>query len=165
MNKLKIGGRFVLEIWRKGRLHKRHLFHNGVTTDGLNDLLDVGFMGGGQHTDWYFGLINGATAPTLAAADTMASHSGWTEITDYDEASRRDWNPVASGDNLIVNTVYPSFTINASVTVAGVFITSNSTKGGTSGTLWSTGLFDNGNAALESGDILKTYYELGAAGS
>jgi hypothetical protein len=165
MSKLKIGGRFVVEIWRKERMIKRLLFHNGVTTEGLNDLLSVGFRGGGQHTDWYFGLIDGTVAPTLSPADTMSSHAGWSENTNYDESARQDWNPVQSSDKYIVNTTYPSFTMNASVTIAGAFITSSSTKGGTGGTLWSTGLFANGNAALESSDILKTYYELTAASS
>lgn len=161
----KIGGWFVIEQWRNGKLIAKRRIKNGITTGGLNDLLGVAFRNQSQHSDWYFGLIDGASTPTLAAADTMSSHAGWSENTDYDEATRNDWNPVQSGNGIIVNTTYPSFTINASVVIAGCFITTDDTVGGTSGILWSTGLFANGNAALESGDILKTYYELTAAGS
>jgi hypothetical protein len=160
-----IGGWFVIEVWRKGKLISKRAIKNGVTTSGLNDLLGVAFRGQSQHSDWYFGLIDGASTPTLSAADTMSSHTGWSENTAYDESSRQDWNPVQSGDGKIVNTVYPTFTINLTATIAGAFITSSNAKAGTSGTLWATGLFANGNAALESGDILKTYYELTANGS
>jgi len=165
MDKFGIGGWFVIEHWRKGKLLSKRAIKNGVTTGGLNDLLGVAFRSQSQHADWYFGLIDGASTPTLSAADTMSSHSGWSENTDYDESTRREWNPVQSGDGKIVNTVYPSFTINATAVIAGCFITTSNAKSGTSGVLWSTGLFANGNASLEAGDVLKTYYELTATGS
>lgn len=160
-----IGGWFVIEQWRCGKLIAKRRIKNGITTVGLNDLLGVAFRNQTQRADWYFGLIDGASAPTLSAADTMSSHAGWSENTDYDESDRNDWNPVQSGNGKIVNTVYPSFTINDTIVIAGCFITSSDVKGGTGGILWSTGLFANGNASLESGDVLKTYYELTAAGS
>ncbi len=163
--KFKIGGYFVIEHWRKGILLGTERIKNGVTIEGLNDLLGVGFRAQSQHSNWYFGLISGAAAPTLLESDTMASHAGWSEITDYTESARLAWVPVQSADKVIVNTAYPAFTINATVSVAGAFIASSSTKGGSTGVLWSTGLFANGTAAKESGDVLKTYYELTAAGS
>jgi len=165
MSNFKIGGRFVIEQWRDGKLLTTRYIKNGITTGGLNDLLGVAFRNQSQHANWYFGLIDGASTPTLSAADTMSSHSGWSENIDYDETSRRDWDPVQSGNGKIVNTAYPTFTINDTVVIAGCFITSDNTVGGSSGILWSTGLFSNGNSALEAGDILKTYYELAASGS
>jgi hypothetical protein len=165
MSRFKIGGWFVVEQWRHGKLIKKHRIKNGITTGGLNDLLGVAFRNQTQHAAWYFGLIDGASPPTLSAGDIMSSHSGWTENVDYSDASRLVWTPVTSGDAKIINTSYPTFNINATITVAGCFITSDNTKSGTSGILWSTGLFANGNVSLESGDALKTYYELTAAGA
>jgi len=165
MSKLTIGGRFGVEHYRKGILIARHQFKNGVTIEGLDDLLGVAFRNQTQIPNWYFGLINNAGTPVLSSSDTMASHAGWAESADYDELTRRDWTPSVSGDAKIVNTSYPTFTINTTVTIAGIFIASDDTKSGSSGVLWSTGFFDNGTIALVTADVLKTYYELTAASS
>ncbi len=162
---MKIGGRFGIEQYRGGVLIARHLAKNGVTTEGLNDILGAAFRNQTQHSNWYFGLIDGAVAPTLAAADTMSAHAGWSENVDYDEVARQSWTPVQSGDGKIVNTTYPTYTSNAVGVIAGVFIVSDDTKSGTAGVLWSTGTFENGNASLGIGDIFKPYYELTATGS
>jgi hypothetical protein len=159
-----VGGYFGILHYRDGILLNEYRIKNGITNEGLNDLLSSAFIGTTQHT-WYFGLIDGATSPTLDPGDTMASHPGWSENTDFNESPRRTWSPVSSGVGKIVNTSYPEHTMNASATIAGAFITSDSTKGGTAGVLWSTALFSNGSVELESGDVLKTYYELTAVGS
>lgn len=159
--KLKVGGQFTVEHWRQGKIIDKRSFHNGVTAEGLYDILDIMFVGGTQHSDWFFGLIEGAS-PTLVAGDTMSSHAGWTENTDYNESVRGDYNPTLTLAT-IYNATHPSFTMNASATISGVFITSDNTPGGTSGKLWATGLFEDGNLSVESSDIVKTYYELTAS--
>jgi hypothetical protein len=51
--------------------------------------------------------------------------------------------------------------MNASGTVKGIFITSNNTKSGTSGKLWSTALF-SADVPVVNGDQLKITYTLNA---
>src|SRR5690606_19125557 len=72
---------------RHGSVKWLESFDNLVTTAGKNHLLDVAFKAGSQITSWYVGLISGSS-PTIAGTDTLASHDGWTEFTDYDEATR-----------------------------------------------------------------------------
>jgi hypothetical protein len=50
-----------------------------------------------------------------------------------------------------------TFTINASATLYGLFISSVSTKSGTTGTLWATAAFTS-TKAVSSGDTLKITY-------
>ena len=62
--------------------------HNLVVNVGLNDILDKYFKGALLTQLVHFvGLTDGT--PTIAAGDTMASHVGWVEVADYDEATRQ----------------------------------------------------------------------------
>ena len=137
---------------------------NLVVDVGLNHYLDATLGGSSQITSWFLGL-KGAGAP--AAGDTMASHAGWSEVTAYSEANRQAWtkNGVASGKS-ITNSASPArFTSNANGTsVAGAFLTSSNTKGGTTGTLMAAGNFalaktiDNG----ETLDVTATFTQAAA---
>jgi hypothetical protein len=52
-----------------------------------------------------------------------------------------------------------TFTINATVTVGGAFLTSDNTKGGTSGVLFSAADFESpGDRAVVSGDTVTVTY-------
>ncbi len=66
-----------------GGLKWKDEIHNIVATVGKNALLDVffgtGVQGAGK-TTWFMGLAN--SSPTVAAGDTMSSHSGWAEKTE-----------------------------------------------------------------------------------
>lgn len=134
-------------------------FPNGLTTAGINHMNDVTFRGASQNASWYLGLIANSGFTTVAAADTSSSHSGWTEDQNYSEATRVAWAPEASASGLLVNAAAREFTINAAATIKGIFISSSNTKGGTAGTLFSTGLFPSVNT-LPIGAVLKIYYEL-----
>lgn len=128
-------------------------FHNLVTNAGLNHILDAVLVAGTQITAWYVGLMS--STPTAAAADTMASHGGWTEVTAYDEAARQAFTPGSVASQSVNNSASKAvFTISSSVTVGGAFLVSNSTKGGTTGTLYSAGAFSGGNRALVDDDVL-----------
>jgi hypothetical protein len=139
-----------------GNVKWREEQHNLVVNEGLDHILSSTLAGGTQITTWYIGLTDGT--PTLAAGDTMSSHAGWAEVTDYDEAARQTWSAGAVSSQSVDNSgTVASFSINASVTVGGVFMVSDSTKGGTAGTLYSEVAFGS-DRSLSSGDTLEITY-------
>ena len=137
---------------------------NMVSTAGFNYLLDAGFHSGTQVTAWYQGLIANGTI-TLAAADTMGSHSGWTEFTSYSESTRQQWTVGAASGGANTNSTAVTFTINATGSqVYGFFITSVNTKSGTTGTLWCTGAFSQVRYPV-TGQAMKFTYTITGASS
>ena len=133
---------------------------NQVTTVGLNYLLNVAFHNDTVVATWYIGLV--ATGGTYSAADTMASNS-WTEYTAYSETNRQTWTEDLAAGGSITNSTTVDFSMNATGTVAGMFLTSDSTKSGTAGTLWTTLNFSGGNQSVSNGDTLKVTYTLTAS--
>lgn len=134
---------------------------NLVTTVGKNDLLDKYLSGSAYTAAWFLGLVDGGSTPTYAAADTAASHSGWTESTAYSNANRPtpSFNAASGGSKATTAT---AFNINATATIAGVFLISNNTKGGTTGILYSCGNFTGGNRAVANLDTLNVTYTASA---
>jgi hypothetical protein len=126
-----------------------------VCTAGKNDLLTQYFKGSAYTATWYVGLVDGGTTPTYNAADTMASHAGWTENVGYSNASRVTWTGGAVSGGSVDNSASPaSFNMNATGTIAGSFMANNSTKSGTTGTLYSEASFTQGSRSVLSGDTL-----------
>jgi len=132
---------------------------NGIVDVGLNHILETQFHSGSQVTTWYIGLIDNASFSALANADTMASHAGWIESADYSEATRPAWTPGTASSRQITNASTVDFSINATKTIKGIFITTNNTKSGTTGTLWSTAAFGS-TVGVANGDSLKVTYTL-----
>ncbi len=158
---VKFKGRFDVKIFDKnGKLKKKLTAHNGVVNVGKDTILGVMFNAATQITAWFTGLINNSPSPTLAATDTMASHSGWVESQDYSEATRPAWPEDAPASQQITNSTAVVFSINATVTIAGFFLNSINIKGGATGTLWCTALFDGGAQAVISGDTIEVTYTL-----
>ena len=60
----------------QGNLKWADSIKNLVVTEGKNSMLDEYFEGSGYSAAWYLGLVDGATSPTYAAGNTLASHSG-----------------------------------------------------------------------------------------
>lgn len=134
-------------------------FWNGITTAGINNLFNVYFGATSKAAAWYMGLIASSGYSALAAADTMSSHAGWTEETsNYSQATRPQWTPASASGGSVSNSSSVDFTITGSVTVKGIFIVNESTKSGTTGTLWATALFTSGDQALVNGQTLKVTY-------
>jgi len=71
-----------------GNLRWEETFKNLVVNVGKTDLLNKYFAGTAYTAAWYLGLVDGGTSPTYNAADTMASHAGWTENTGYSQGAR-----------------------------------------------------------------------------
>lgn len=160
---LTLRGMYTLEIVRHGRTVDFLTACNDVTNAGLNHILETQFRAGSQVTTWYLGLINNAGGPVLANADTLASHSGWTEFTDY-SGDRKAWTPDAASGGVMSNSTSVDFTMTGSGTIAGLFLASVSS--GTGGTLWSTALFTgDATAAVIATDVLKLTYTINAVRS
>lgn len=156
-DQIKATGFFEVEVIRKGKTIF-HEFFNGVTNEGLNNMLGVTFHGDTQQTAWYLLLIGATSFSTLAAGDTMASHAGWAETVAYSESTRQQWTCGAAASKSITNSTAVTFTISVDNTVVkGIGATSDNTKSGTTGKLWSTGLFSADQTFL-NGDQLKITY-------
>ena len=134
-------------------------FQNIVTTVGKNELLDKGLAGSGYTAAWYMGLISSTSYTTgVAVGDTMGSHGGWAEDTAYTEGARPTsaWSAAAAGSKALSSSL--TFSINGSTTIKGCFMTTIATKGGTTGVLYSAGLFSGGDKVVSSGDTLSVSY-------
>lgn len=156
---LGLRGVFAFQLLRNGLVIAEHAFNNLVTTAGKNSLLDVGFRNQTQLPNWYIGLVNNSGWTAFDVTDTMASHAGWTEFTTYSQSTRVAWSPAAAAAGSISNSTPAQFDMTGSGTLKGIFIASNNTKSGTSGTLWSAGAF-SGLVNVENADQLKITYTL-----
>ena len=148
---------FIAQLVRKGRVIATTGGHNGVTIVGKNHMLDVVFGAASPVTQidpWYIGLINQSPTPTLAEADTLSSHSGWSEFTSY-SGNRQAWTDADASAKVKGTTTVSTFTISATGDVHGIFVCSVAT--GTSGVLWATGSFD-ASLPVVSADELKITY-------
>lgn len=161
-----LGDFFEVECFDKhGNSKWVDTIHNLVVNVGLNDSLDEYFKGSAYTAVHYCGLTDGT--PTVAAADTMASHTGWAEVVAYSETARETmvWGTVAS-QSVNNDANKASFSINAdSTTIGGAFICTDDTKSGTSGILYGGGAFTAGDKALDDGDTLNVTVTASASAS
>ena len=130
-----------------------------LTTEGMNEILDDALK---DNDAVYIGLVDNAGFTAYAEGDTAAQNggtNGWTENTDYDEATRPAWGPDAASGGAITNSTTVDYSINATVTILGAAAFDNSTKGGTGGNLMMEGDFSGGTASLVSGNTLKVTFQ------
>lgn len=146
----------------KGNLKWEETVENLVVNEGLNDLLDKYLKGSAYSAAFYVGLCDGT--PTIAAADVMNSHAGWTEPTAYSEANRPALTLGSVASQSVDNSASKaSFSINGTVTVGGAFVTTNNTKGGTTGTLYGAAALSESDRSLVNLDTLNVTVTLTAA--
>jgi hypothetical protein len=159
----KAGGVFTVQCLDKdGNLKWEDEVPNLVVNEGLQDMNNKYFKGSGYTAGWYMGLILGpGSGTTIAAGNTLASHAGWTEYTDY--AGNRPaitfGTPTTADPSVITNSAAPtSFSISGSGgTIAGAFVCS--VTSGTSGILFSASDFQSpGDRVVVSGDTLNVTY-------
>ena len=162
LNGTRVGGVFTATCYDKdGNLKWEASFHNLVVNVGLKDMNEKYLTGSSYTAAWYLGLVN--SGGTYAAADTMSSHAGWTENTGYSQSTRpaATFGTSTTADPSVIATSSAStFSINATSTIGGAFLTSDNTKSGTSGILFSVGNFTGGNRSVVSGDTLNVSYQL-----
>jgi len=133
----------------------REIHDNLIVNVGLQDLLTKYLKGSSYTAAWYVGIKNAGTA---VAADTMASHSAWTENTKYTQSVRQTLTlgtATTADPSSVDNTSNKAtFSINDTATIAGAFMVTNSAKSGTSGILY--GVVDFGSPrSVISGDTLE----------
>ena len=157
-------GKYTVECYDKdGNLKWTAESKNLVVNAGLQYMAGSALTGTSPITTWYLGLYGSGSTNNPAAGDTMSSHAGWTEVTAYSESTRPTATFAAAtlaNPSVVTNTASKAvFTINGTTVVGGAFLTSNNTKGGTTGTLFSAADFGSpGDRSVVSGDILNVSY-------
>lgn len=144
------------ELWREE-------FDNLVTTAGKNFLLDNGLAGSAYTAAFFLGLISSVSYTAVAVGDTMASHAGWLEAglataPAYSESARRTaaWAAASGGSKALSAGLV--FTFTSLGTVKGSFLTTNATKDGATGTLYSAGLFSGGDQPVVATNTVTVTY-------
>jgi hypothetical protein len=156
------GGVFTVKCFDKdGNLKWEDQAHNLVVNEGLQYMNTEFFKGSGYTAAWYLGLVTGpGSGNTYAAGNTLASHAGWSEDTNYSGNRKAvTFGTATTADpSVISNTASPSnFSMTASTTIAGAFLTNVSS--GTSGILFSVSNFQSpGDRSVVSGDSLSVTY-------
>jgi hypothetical protein len=132
---------------------------NVVTTVGKNHTLDNELAGSAYTAAWFLGLISltGYTTGSVVG-DTMASHGGWAEDQNYTQGTRPAPSFSAASGGSKTTSAVVVFSINATTTIKGCFLNTVSTKGGTTGTLYSAGLFTGGDQPAVNGNTLNVTY-------
>ena len=119
----------------------------------------------------YLGLI-GTTSPTFAASDTMTSHTGWTEFTNYTVGGSAVRGTAvfsaatSSGTTPSNVTTAAAAAITYTITGAGGNVTgcflvtgsgASSTQSNTGGTLYSAGAFATAKTTTAGDTVSVTY--------
>jgi hypothetical protein len=156
------GGVFTVQCHDKdGNLKWEIEQPNLVVNEGLAFMNDSFFSGSGYTAGWYLGLISGGS-PSIAAADTLASHAGWTEVpvTSGYTGNRKalTFGSSTEADPAVVtNPTAAQFAMLTSTVVSGAFLCT--VASGTSGVLFSASTFQSpGNRTVVSGDTLNVTY-------
>lgn len=159
----KAGGVFHVQCFDSaGNLKWEDQMHNLVVNVGLQDMNTQYFKGSSYTAAFYLGLVTGpGSGTTYAAGDTLSSHAGWTEFTNYSGSRKAvTFGTATTADpSVIDNSASPAqFVISgAGGTVAGAFLCTVSS--GTSGTLFSEADFQSpGDRVVVSGDTLNVTY-------
>ena len=149
---------------------------NLVTAVGKEALFDfyfgaTGTAGGTASGANYLGLAGGTG--TYAAADTMSSHAGWTEVGGTNAPAYTgnrqsiNWTAATSAGTTPSNVTSKTggaitFAMTSSGTVNGCFInggaSASATKDTTTGVLYSAGNFTGGSKTVANGDSLAVTY-------
>jgi len=156
----------------EGNIKWEDSFPNLVNAVGKQLMLDTLLSGSAYTTVGPFlGLIGGA-GPTFAAADTMSSHSGWSEFVDYTVSGSAVRGTASFGSASSTGTTPTNvtsktasaitYTVTGSGgTISGCFLVTgsgaSSTISNTSGTLYSAGAFSTAKATTAGDTVSVTY--------
>jgi len=154
--------------YENGPLLWEQTIDNVVCTVGKNLMLQTALTGSGYTVVGpYMGLISSVSYTAVSAADTMASHSGWTEAGSTNAPTFAARVAPAFGTasaGAISTSSAVSFTMTGAGTLVGAFITYGTgavtTLMSTAGTLLSAGAFTGGNQPVNSGNVVQVTYSL-----
>ena len=158
---------------KDGNLKWEETFPNLVNAVGKQLMLDTLLRTSGTYTTVgpYLGLISGSS-PTFAASDTMSSHSGWTEFTNYTVGGSAVRGTATFSSSTSSGTTPSNVTTcaasaitytitGAGGTVGGCFLVTgsgaSSTQSNTSGTLYSAGAFSTAKITTAGDTVAVTY--------
>lgn len=165
-----IKGTYTAECYgADGQLKWRDVAHNTVVTVGKNQMLDAALAGAAYTvTGPFMGLISSVGFSAISAADTMASHAGWTEAGNANAptytGTRKTaaWSAASAGAKALSAAL--SFAITGTGTIKGAFLNYGSAAtnvvDATVGTLFSAGLFTGGDRAVINGDTVNVSYSV-----
>jgi hypothetical protein len=156
-----------------GNLKWEESFPNLVNAVGKQLMLDT-LLRGSSYTvvGPYLGLISGSSPTFGTGSDTMSSHAGWTEFTNYTVGGSAVRGTAAfaaatsSGStpsNVTTSTAGSiTYTVTgAGGTIGGCFLVTgpgaSSTQNNTSGTLYSAGAFSTPKATTAGDTVSVTY--------
>lgn len=156
------GGVFTVTCYdEKGNEKWVTIAPNLVVNTGLQDMNTKYFKGSGYTAAFYLGLIgNTASNTTFSGGDTLASHAGWQENTDY-SGTRPQVTfgnaTLADPSNINNASSVASFSMNNTATISGAFLCN--VASGTSGLLFSAADFQSpGDRSVVNGDVLNVTY-------
>jgi len=160
----------VLGYDKNGDLKWEEKFPNLVNAIGKQLMLDT-LLRGSAYTvvGPFLGLLN--SGGTFAAADTMTSHAGWTEYTNYTVGTAIRGTAVfaastSSGTTPTNVTTCAAASITYTITgaggtIGGCFLVTGTgavnTQGSTAGTLYSAGNFSVAKAVTSGDTVAVTY--------
>lgn len=182
---LRLEGKFHIEHIRDGKVIDKFDITNGITIEGKNFLLNLGFHGASgpaKINTWYIGLINNSGYSALAEGDTYddinQTGNGWDAWGDYTDANngdsattRPEWTEGAASNKQITTdtpqAIYDVVAAGDGDVVKGVFICggvdgqtkADHTPGSPPNILWSTALFAS-TITVATSDQLKVTYTI-----
>jgi hypothetical protein len=163
------GGVFTVVCYdQHGNLKWETTAKNLVTNAGLQDMNTQYFTGAAYTAAWYIGLVDNAGFTAYAAGDTMASHAGWAENTDYsgsDRGTATFGSATLADPSVISNTASQAqFSITGTATIRGAFLTATQDNSTNTGILFSVADFEApGSRSVVSGDTLNVRYDFSLA--
>ena len=139
--------------------------HNLVVNEGLAHLLNVAMGTTAKPAGYYLALFSGATAPAAnwTAANFSSVAAEIVSMTEgYTNATRPQWTPKNTSTNSIDNfnaVAKVTIATSSQLTVTGAAMLTNSTKGGTTGTLISASKYAAARV-FQDGDEYEIGYRL-----
>lgn len=164
-----LAGVVTLKHYRREKLIYEEVSKNLIVNQGLDHFLNVVMGATAKITTWYVGIFTNNVTP--AAADVPSSQLGAAgtygegQDADYDLplTNKPEYIDAPSTAQVMSNSGTPAaFTIAATLTIYGAFISSVSAKTATTGTLLAAKQFDASRAVIDN-DVLSVQYDITAA--
>ena len=162
---LNFHGHVYTDHFRDGKLlHHCDQGGNTFTTEGMARILNIVFRAQTTESAIYCGIFKSNVTP--AVGDTAAAKLGAggtygeCQDADYDSplTNKPAYTVAATSTASCTNAASPaSFTMNASITVYGAFLSTQAAKTATSGTLFCAKAFSSSRAVIADDVLAVTY--------